>query len=125
MSRHSEIEELCNEVAVVLYHHTNIKHLDVMLYSVCLSVIYATFWLEGFVQSWLDLDRVFSDMLAWQQVWGFFRGMYDAMIFDVQSNFCSSLLAISLNRSWWLLTYYPNTVMKSHAVSGYRFTCTD
>ena len=39
---HRSIKVFFNEIAVILYHHPYVKHLDVVLNSVCLTVIDTT-----------------------------------------------------------------------------------
>jgi hypothetical protein len=87
-SSHSDIEILRDEVAVIGHHHANVKYFDVVFYS----------------RGRHDLNRIFRDVLAGQQIWCWNRRMYNSMVFYVKSLLSSALLAVSLNGAVRTLT---------------------
>jgi hypothetical protein len=103
-SSHSDIEILRDEVAVIGHHHANVKYFDVVFYSVCLSIVHPARWLEMLVRGRHDLNRIFRDVLAGQQIWCWNRRMYNSMVFYVKSLLSSALLAVSLNGAVRTLT---------------------
>lgn len=96
---HRSIEVHFDEIAMILYHHTYVKHFDIVLNSVGLSVVDATFRLKVFSFRGLNSDGAFRYCLSIKQVRCSYRSMDYTMITHPHTRFRGAATSVSLYRT--------------------------